>query len=170
MDFFEKLGKKATETFNSAGEKANKIAGDTKLKLKINDCKSKIKDLYEEIGKIVYQKFVLDENSDIKDDIKEQVTKISELTDQIESYERERLELADKKQCENCKSKIDRSAKFCSECGAEQPEEPAHEVEVVDSFEYEEKYNEGENAEGESNEDDAVAEDVNEENKENEGL
>lgn len=132
MDFFEKLGKKATETFNSAGEKANKIAGDTKLKLKINDCKGKIEDLYEDIGKIVYQKYVLDGSLDIKEEIEEQLNKIKEYTNQIEEYEKERLELADMKQCENCKNKIERSAKFCPECGTKQPEEPAQEVEVVD--------------------------------------
>lgn len=132
MDFFEKLGKKATETFSSAGEKANKLAGDTKLKLKINDCKSKINDLYEDIGKIVCQKYVLDGSLDIKEDIEEQLTKIKDYTNQIEQYEKERLELADMKQCDNCKNKIERSAKFCPECGAEQPEEPVQEVEVVE--------------------------------------
>ena len=132
MDFFEKLGKKATETFNSAAEKTNKIASETKIKLKINDCKSKIKDLYLDIGKIVYQKFVLDGKLEIKEDIEEQLSKISEYTNQIEEYEKQILELSDLKQCENCKNKIERSAKFCPECGAEQPEEEVHEVEVVD--------------------------------------
>ena len=86
MEFFEKLGKKASETFNNAGEKANKIAGETKLKFKINDNKSKIKDIYQEIGKIVYQKFALDGNLEIKDDISEQLTKITELTDVNKNY------------------------------------------------------------------------------------
>ena len=132
MDFFEKLGKKATETLNSAAEKTNKIASETKIKLKINDCKSKIKDLYQDIGKVVYQKFVLDGNLEVKEDIEEQLSKISEYTNQIEEYEKQILELSDLKQCENCKNKIERSAKFCPECGAEQPEEEVHEVEVVD--------------------------------------
>ena len=42
------------------------------------------------------------------------------------------LELRDLKQCENCKNKIERSAKFCPECGTEQPVEEVHEAEVVD--------------------------------------
>ena len=135
MDFFEKLGKKATETFNSAAEKTNKIASETKIKLKINDCKSKIKDLYQDIGKIVYQKFVLDGNLEVKEDIEEQLSKISELTNQIEEYEKQILNLSDMKQCVNCKNKIEKNAKFCPECGAEQPEEVVHEVEVVDNEE-----------------------------------
>ena len=135
MDFFEKLGKKATETFNSAAEKTNKIASEAKLRIKINDCRSKIKDIYQDIGKIVYQKFVLDGQLEVKEDIQEQLSKIKEYTDQIEEYEKQILELTNLKQCENCKNKIDKNAKFCPECGAEQPEEVVHEVEVVDNDE-----------------------------------
>lgn len=156
MDFFEKLGKKATETFNSAAEKTTKLAGETKLRLKINDCKSKIKEQYENIGKIVYQHYVLDGNIDIKDEIAEQLEKISGLTDEIEDYERQILESKNMKQCENCKNTIERSAKFCPECGAEQPEEPAQEVEVVEE-DVEETAEEAEN----------VAEEINEEKEEN---
>ena len=131
MEFFEKLGKKASETFNSAAEKTNKIASDTKLKIKINDCKGKIDDLYKEIGKKVYEKYVLDGNMDIKDVVNDQLSKITEFAEKIENYEKERLELSDMKQCVNCKNTIEKSAKFCPECGAEQPEIKVHEAEIV---------------------------------------
>ena len=157
MEFFEKLGKKASDTFNSAAEITNKIASETKIKFKINDCKSKIKDLYLDIGKIVYQEFVLDGKLEVKEDIEEQLSKISEYTNQIEEYEKQILELANMKQCENCKNKIERSAKFCPECGTEQPAEEVHEVEVmggedeVSPENSDENYNEAENASQESN-------------------
>lgn len=163
MDFFEKLGKKATETFNSAAEKTNRIASETKLKFKINDCKSKIKDLYQDIGKVVYQKFVLDGNLEIKGDIEEQLSKISDFTKQIEEYEMQILELRDLKQCDSCKNKIDRSAKFCPECGAEQPIEEVHEAEVVDQGE--EEVN-PENEEEENSNDSVDEEASNEDKKE----
>ena len=139
MEFFEKLGKKASETYKNAAEKTNKIASDTKLKLKINDCKSKINDLYQEIGKKVYQKFVLEGNFEIKEDISEELKNISELTNEIEEYEGQRLELSDMKQCPNCKNKIEKTAKFCPECGVEQPEEPSVEDAVVDEEQKEDK-------------------------------
>ena len=131
MEFFEKLGKNATDTFNSAGEKANRFAGKTKLKFKINDNKSKIKDLYQDIGKKVYQKYVLDGNLDIKEEIQEELTKIAGLSDEIEIYENQMLALDDKKQCVNCKNKIEKNVKFCPECGAEQPQEPVQEAEII---------------------------------------
>ena len=163
MEFFEKLGKKATETFNSAAEKTNKIASETKIKLKINDCKSKIKDVYQDIGKIVYQKFVLDGKQEIKEDIEEQLSRISELTNQIEEYEKQILDLSDKKQCVNCKNKIEKNAKFCPECGTEQPEEVVHEVEVVED---EETVNPENDAEEVTDETDEVVEENIEEKEE----
>ena len=159
MDFFEKIGKKATETFNSAAEKTNKIASETKIKIKINDCKSKIKDLYQDIGKVVYQKLVLDGKLEVKEDIEEQLSKISELTNQIEEFEKQILELSDMKQCVNCKNKIEKKAKFCPECGAEQPEEVVHEVEVVSEDKNEENQENEINPENNSEE---VAEDTEE--------
>ena len=120
MDFFEKLGKKASETYKTATEKTNKIANETKLKMKINENKSKINNVYTEIGKKIYQKYVLDGNLDIENDIKEEIDRIKELTNEIEEFEKQKLELSDKKQCVNCKNKIEKQAKFCSICGAEQ--------------------------------------------------
>ena len=148
MEFFEKLGKKASETYKTAAEKTNKLANDTKLKGKINDCKSKIKDVYKEIGKKVYQKYVLDGDENIKEDITEYLKTITNLTDQIEDYEKQRLELCDKKQCENCKNEMDKAARFCPKCGKEQPEDVIHEAEVLNEENVEENNQpEGENAE-----------------------
>ena len=129
MDFFNKLTKKATETYKTAAEKTGKIATETKLKLKINENKSKINDIYTEIGKTVYQKYVLGKETDIKGDLQKELDRLDELSNQIKEYEEEILKLSDMKQCINCKNKIDKDAKFCPSCGAEQPAE----VEVIDN-------------------------------------
>ena len=135
MEFFEKLGKKASETYKTAAEKTNRLATETKLKAKINDCKSKIKDIYKEIGKKVYQKYNLGGDLNIKDDIEEELKRIDELTEQIEKYEKQKLELSDIKECVNCKEKIKISSTYCSKCGAKQPEETVHEVEILEEQE-----------------------------------
>ena len=51
MDFFDKLGKKATEAYKVTADKTGKIAKETKLKFKMGELKTKIEDIYEEIGK-----------------------------------------------------------------------------------------------------------------------
>ena len=106
---------------------------------------------------------MLDGNLEIKGDIEEQLSKISDFTKQIEEYEMQILELRDLKQCDSCKNKIDRSAKFCPECGAEQPVEEVHEAEVVDQGE--EEVN-PENEEEENSNDSVDEEASNEDKKE----
>ena len=61
MDFFDKLGKKASETYKATAEKTGKIAKEAKLKMKMNENKSQIDELYKEIGRKVYEKHVIKE-------------------------------------------------------------------------------------------------------------
>ena len=110
MGFFSDLGKKATET-------TGKIAGETKLKLKINENKGKIEDIYEEIGKKVYEKHVREENINIKDELQEECSKIDELSKEIEVARKEILKLNNKRQCPKCYAEIQKEAAFCSKCG-----------------------------------------------------
>ena len=65
MEFFDKLGKKASETYKATAEKTSKVAKEAKLKLKINELKSDVSDLYEEIGKKVYEKHELGQKTKI---------------------------------------------------------------------------------------------------------
>lgn len=145
MEFFDKLTKKATETYKGAAEKTGKIAKEAKLKMKINDNKSKINDLYQEIGKKVYQKHTANEDLCIKKDLEEECAKIDILSSEIDTYHKEILNLSDIKVCVKCKEPIDKNAKFCSKCGAEQPEEK-EEVMEVEVIEDEEKQTNNETA------------------------
>ena len=137
MEFFDKITKKATETYKGAAEKTGKIAKEAKLKLKINDNKSKINDLYQEIGKKVYQKHTANEELCIKKDLEEECAKIDILSSEIETYHKEILNLSDVKVCVNCKEPMDKDAKFCPKCGAEHPEEITVQEEEVKVFEAE---------------------------------
>ena len=149
MEFFNKLGKKASEAYKGAAEKTEKITKEAKLKIKIADYKSKIKDVYEEIGQKVYQKHVLSEEIS-KEELLEECGKIDELSKGIEEAEKEILTIGNQKQCEKCKEKIDKDAKFCPKCGEEQPEVEPEEVlegEVV----AEENHSDVENNDSENN-------------------
>ena len=55
MGFFDTLGKKATEAYNVTTKKTGELAKEAKLRMKINENKSNINDLYKEIGKKVYE-------------------------------------------------------------------------------------------------------------------
>ncbi len=148
MEFFNKLGKKASEAYKVTADKTGKLAKEAKLRMKIGELKSEINTIYQEIGKTVYENHVREEKEDMTNILEERCTKIDCLSDEIELYLKECLELKDKRQCKNCYVEIEKDAKFCPECGAKQEiiEESAKEVEIV-----EEEHNEDENNNNEDN-------------------
>ena len=121
MGFFNELGKKTSEA-------TNKITKETKLRLKMGDNKSKINNIYQEIGKKVYEKHAREESIDIKEELKEECEKIDTLSKEIEEARLEILKLNNKRLCPNCFSEVEKTAAFCSKCG----EKLEAEVEVTD--------------------------------------
>ena len=121
MNFFDKLGKKASKTYQVTTEKAVNLSEELKLKSKISDIKEKIDNLYNEIGKTVYN-----EMKDGKDVSKEEVAskceEISNLNDEIQKIESEILALKKVRKCVNCGEELELQDLFCSKCGAKQPE------------------------------------------------
>ena len=131
MDFFNKLGKKVSETYDATAEKTSKLAKEAKLRMKINENKSDIKDLYREIGKKVYEKHVREENIDIKTELEEECTKIDVLSSEIETCLKSILELKQRKQCSKCHSEIDLDSAYCPRCGERQPEVEVKEADDI---------------------------------------
>ena len=116
-----KIGEKAIQTYYHAAEKTGKIAREIKLKANMAENKSKVKELYEEIGKEIYQQYVLKEDLEMKKPMIEQnCSMIAILADEIEEYRMELLKLKDLKQCENCHYEIDVDFHYCPNCGCEQ--------------------------------------------------
>ena len=127
MGFFDNLGKKASAAYDATAEKTGKLAKEAKLRMKINENKSNINELYKEIGKKVYEKHVREENIDIKTELEEECTKIDVLSAELETCLNSILELKDKKQCENCHAEIDLNCDFCPKCGTKLTAEPKQE-------------------------------------------
>ena len=116
MGFFNDLGKKTTET-------TSKIARETKLKMKITENKGKIKDLYEELGRKIYENHVREENINISELINDDCSKIDSLSKEIEDARKEILVLNNKKMCKKCFAEIEKDSIFCPKCGEKQTEE-----------------------------------------------
>ena len=152
MDFFNKLGKNAKETYKGASKKTSELAKEAKLRMKRNENKAEISDLYREIGKKVYEKHTLSESIDIKIDLEEECTKIDILSAEIETYLNQIRELKNKKQCPKCYNEIELDANFCNHCGAKQSEEEAREVEAIEiQEENEQNVSDADEAEASSN-------------------
>ena len=120
MEFFNKISEKASTAYKVTAAKTGKLAKEAKLKLKMSNLKSQINDIYLDIGAKMYEKHLLKEDINIKNDLEEECTKIDILTNQIEEILNECLELNNKKQCLKCFAKIDKDCKFCPECGTKQ--------------------------------------------------
>lgn len=120
MEFFNKISEKASTAYKVTAAKTGKLAKEAKLKLKMSNLKSQINDIYLDIGAKIYEKHLLKEDINIKNDLEEECTKIDILTNQIEEILNECLELNNKKQCLKCFDKIDKDCKFCPECGTKQ--------------------------------------------------
>lgn len=149
MEFFDKLGKKASEAYKVTADKTGKIAREAKLKMKMADLKNQANDIYEEIGKKIYEKHVKEETVDIKKDLEEECTKLDVISDEIDSILKECIDLKDKKVCKNCYKEIDKNMNFCPECGAKQEneEEQKDDVKSVEVIETDGNKEEVENVE-----------------------
>jgi len=163
MGFFSDLGKKTSELGKKTSEATGKIAKEAKLKLKISDDKGKIQDLYEDLGKKVYEKHIREENIEIKDDLLEICDKIDALAKEIEDARLEILALNQKKLCSKCSAEIEEKAAFCQKCGEKQAEVVTIKEEALEKLENAEIPQEKEQ-EAESVKED-LKEEINEENQ-----
>ena len=127
----------------------------------ISENKGKIEDIYEEIGKKVYEKHIREENIDIKAELAEECSKLDALSKEIEEARLEILKLNQKKLCSKCSAEIESAAMFCPKCGEKQTEEPTVKEEAL------EKLENGEVEPGKEQEAESVIEEIQEGNEQN---
>ena len=142
MDFLNKLSNMASETYKKTSKKTGELAQEAKIRMQMNEDKGKINDLYEEIGKIAYQKYVDGSDLSMKEDVGEYCSQIDELNEKIADAQQKVLTLRGKRTCEQCHEEIDNTVKFCPSCGTEQPVlevEEVEDAEVVEEVEEETK-------------------------------
>lgn len=120
MEFFEELGKKASKTYQVAAEKTGKFSRVAKLKMQMSQDKDKIEELYEEIGKRVYENHVREEKQDLQEEMDKLCSEIDVFSDEIESARMEILALRDKRQCKSCYTEIELDFHYCPNCGEKQ--------------------------------------------------
>lgn len=122
MDFFDKLGKKASQTYKYTTEKTSKLAKEAKLRMSMNENKAQIEDIYTEIGKRVYQRHIASDkvDMDLESLLEEDCIQIDELCDYIEDERKEILILKDRKQCPSCFHEIEIDFHYCPNCGVAQ--------------------------------------------------
>lgn len=141
MDFFDKLGKQASKTYKYTTEKTSKIAREAKLRMQMNEHKGQIEELYNKIGKRMYENHIEDDNIDIdiEAELEEYFIQIDEICDRIEEERKEILTLKEKKQCPNCFCEIELDYNYCPNCGDEQKEDDMQDYNIEENIEQDEE-------------------------------
>ena len=120
MEFFDKLGKKMEEAYNTTKSKTEEMSKEFKIKNKISEKKSAIDKLYVEIGKIVYED-IKDSKDVSRDIVEEKCNEITTAREEIGKLEAEILKVKNIRICEGCKAEIPFDVEFCPKCGTKQP-------------------------------------------------
>ncbi len=115
-----KISETAMKTYRYAAEATGKIARELKLKAQMANSKSQINDLYRNIGKNVYGKYILNDKKNMDEELLEDCSMIDILSDEVEDIRMELLNLKDLKQCPKCYFEIDLDYRYCPNCGYEQ--------------------------------------------------
>lgn len=118
-----KLSQKAIQTYRSAAEMTNRITCEIKLKANMADHKSQINDLYEQMGKKVYEKYLLKEEINMQSDFENDCNMMDVLANEVEDIRMQLLSLKDLKQCPKCHYEIDLEFHYCPNCGLEQEQD-----------------------------------------------
>jgi Zn finger protein HypA/HybF involved in hydrogenase expression len=118
MSVFDNFTKKVTDTAKAAAKKSSELVEVTKLNMNIGAEEDKIRKIYTEIGKAVYDKYAKEEEVD--EAFRGQYEKIVSIEKAIEEMKQKILEMKNTKLCPNCSAELERDIAFCPKCGAKQ--------------------------------------------------
>ncbi|MEI6530285.1 MAG: zinc ribbon domain-containing protein [bacterium] len=96
------------------------FVGTTKLNRQVAQEEEKIEKLENEIGKLIYQKYVRGET--LEPELAGPSQEIAKLWEGIEVFKEKIRQLKGMKKCLSCANEIDEDQTFCSKCGAKQAE------------------------------------------------
>lgn len=117
MAFFDELGKKISQTGQSAVKKTKDMAEVAKINSMISDEEKSINNNYYQIGKLYTSMHANDCESDFKgmiDSICESEKKIAEYKEQVQL-------IKGVVKCEKCGGEVSINSAFCNSCGAPMP-------------------------------------------------
>lgn len=120
-DFFEDLGKRITETAEAVTKKTEEVVETQKIKNQIRVMRRSNEKDFEDLGKMIYERFQKGEVMDLK--FIELCEAIEQREESIEVYLKEIAEIRGKDVCKNCKGELDPGMAYCPRCGAKVEED-----------------------------------------------
>lgn len=122
----KKIGETATDTYNVVADKSGKFIQDTKSRFAISEKERKIQEIFEGIGRTVYDMYKTGE--DVGEVFSEEAEKVDEFKKEIREINKKILANKGLRECDKCGELIALESKFCQHCGEKQ-----NEIEIVDT-------------------------------------
>ncbi len=97
-------------------DKTNSVVSQTKLKYAISETSGKIDDIYKEMGKAVYERYLSDDET-CCDAMREKCEKIDALNEEIEELKMQLAEIKETVKCPKCGAYNNTGSAYCSKCG-----------------------------------------------------
>jgi len=116
MDILDNIGRKVAEAAQMVTKKSGELIEVGKINVNISSEEDKIRKYYEQIGKLVYNLYTSGE--DLPSEIADICVKIRTSEETIKELKQKLLELKNMKACENCGANVEKTAVYCSKCGA----------------------------------------------------
>ena len=120
MSVLDNITRKVTDTAKAAAKKSGSVVEITKLNLSISAEEEKIRKIYTEMGKQLYEDYI--EGKMPGEKLLAQCVKIDEIIKGINEMRDKILELKNIKACPNCGMELDVEMEYCYKCGKKQDE------------------------------------------------
>lgn len=118
MDNLSKLAKQVGDGAKVAAKKSGDMVEVAKINMAINSEEDKIKGLYMEIGKMVFENF---ENTNAVDGAyADNCNRITEIKKNIADMRQKIVDIKNSKTCSACGEDMGLDVMFCPKCGAKQ--------------------------------------------------
>lgn len=118
MSVFDNITKRVTDTAKAAAKKSGSMVEVTRLNINIGAEEEKIKKIYTEMGKMLYDDY--SEGKITGDEIAGLCGKIDAINGSIEDMKEKILELRNVKACQGCGLELEMEMDFCYKCGRKQ--------------------------------------------------
>ena len=136
-EIFDRIKGGASKAKDEATKIAKKVAKrttnaitHTKLAFAVNETQNKIKDIYGEIGKNLYEKYL--DGEDCGEEFADSFDQLDKLMDEVEALNAKIAELKNSLKCPECGAFNSNESDFCSKCGAHLVKEETVEEEEAD--------------------------------------
>jgi len=117
MSIFDDLGKKISQTGQTAVQKTREMADIARINSMISDEEKKVNNNYFSVGKLYVAMFSANPNEEFLG----MITSINESEKKVKEYRQQIQDIKGIQRCEQCGTEVVKGAAFCNACGHAMP-------------------------------------------------